>query len=151
MFIRTVAATSLFMVSTVCADQTGGDSISCALSPIVWAEPDGLSPRSGGLTWWFVNADRTMWAIGTHLHTGGNKVPWIRPKGTQLQISTRRLDAESPPARVDVPCCYGGEFQVSGIDFPDAGCWEVSASAGESSLTFVTLVRPSPVTEPDAV
>lgn len=149
MLRRIAAATGILSISAVAADPSGREAFTCPLTPVIHALPDELA-AGGGSTWWYINADRSMWAIGVHLVKGGNKVPWIRPKGTQLRIATRRLDADSPPARVEIPCCYGGEFQVSGIDFPEAGCWEVAATAGTSSLTFVTLVRPSSTNERDA-
>jgi hypothetical protein len=42
----------------------------------------------------------------------------------------------------EVPAGYADHFQASGLIFPTAGCWEVTARAGESTLTFVTSVYP---------
>ena len=93
---------------------------------------------------WYINTDRTIWAgwDAARLHEGRNKVLWIRPKGTQLEISGRRLDSESSPLVARIPCCYPTGFQATGLAFPTAGCWEVTAKAGSSTLTFVTLVKP---------
>lgn len=40
-----------------------------------------------------------------------------------------------------LPCCYPTGFQVAGLYFPTGGCWEVTATAGESKLQFVTMVK----------
>jgi len=100
------------------------------------ADPFGFGP-------WFINADRTMWAYldgGWTAGKNGNKVIWIRPAGTQLLVSGRRLDSEAPPLRADIPCCYTTGFQVTGLYFPTGGCWEVTAEAGESHLQLVVEI-----------
>ena len=58
-----------------------------------------------------------------------------------LAIVTRRLDATTAPLPADVPGGYGDTgFQVSGLNFPAAGCWEVSGRVGGNTLTFVVNV-----------
>jgi hypothetical protein len=74
----------------------------------------------------------------------GNKVLWIRPQGTKLVVSGRRLDAEAAPLKVRIPCCYPTGFQASGLTFSTEGCWEISAKAGTSELTFVARVGSDP-------
>ena len=103
------------------------------------ADPFGSGP-------WYINADRTIWVWAVRMVAGpeGNKVLWIRPRGTQLTVSGRRLDAEVPPPTASIPCCYPTGFQASGLIFPTEGCWEISAKAGNSQLTFVTRVGPEP-------
>jgi hypothetical protein len=75
----------------------------------------------------------------------GNKVIWIRLQGMQLVVSGRRLDSEAPPLKARILCCYPTGFRVSGLMFSNVGCWEISAKAGASTLTFVTRVGPTPV------
>jgi hypothetical protein len=70
-------------------------------------------------------------------------VLWIRPQGTELVITGRRLDAEAAPLEASIPCCYPTGFQATGLTFPIEGCWEVTAQAGEAELRFVTKVLPS--------
>jgi hypothetical protein len=72
----------------------------------------------------------------------GQKTYWVRPRGTALKISGRRLDAEAPAVDADVPCCYTTGFQIVALHFPTEGCWEVHATAGEHELRFVTKVNP---------
>jgi hypothetical protein len=117
----------------------------CPVTEAIKDEPP-KDPNSDpfGLGYWYVNADRTIWAdVPESLSwgTGGEKVIWIRPQGTQLEISGQRLDGEAPQLRADIPCCYPTGFQVTGLTFPTGGCWEVTARAGTSELRVITWVK----------
>ena len=86
------------------------------------------------------------------------KWPWWWAVPGQLVVQGRRLDAPAPPLRaetpsgrrLDVTLPLSGEFRVAdttphgfmpaALIFPTAGCWEVTGTVGEASLTFVTLV-----------
>jgi len=94
---------------------------------------------------WYTNADRTIWAMHyDHWRAGvGNKVPWIRPAGVRLLITGRRLDGTAPPLKATVAGVYSSAFQATGMEFPVAGCWEVTGKAGDKELRFVTLVEPN--------
>ena len=71
----------------------------------------------------------------------GMKFGWLRGVSGQLRITGRRLDAEAPPLRAEVPDGYGDRgFQVTYIIFPTPGCWEVTGRVGNSSVMFVTKV-----------
>ena len=138
-----VALISLLAVQPVAAE--GNETnFSCALTAPVYAK----QAASGG--WWYVNADRSIWAgwdvVRMEAGPKGNKVLWLRPKGTELRFQARRLDTEAALVEGDVPCCYGGRLQASGITFPTDGCWEITAKAGNSELVLVTLVYPQRVT-----
>ena len=52
---------------------------------------------------WYANADRTMWASGGGPVPGTlrTKVLWVRPVGSELTISARRLDGDAGPGRRD--------------------------------------------------
>ncbi len=96
------------------------------------------------LSYWYINADRTLWVSlsdNQSWATGGEKVIWIRPQGTQLVVSGQRLDGEAPQLQAHIPCCYPTGFQVTGLTFPTGGCWEVTAQAGKSELRVITWVR----------
>ena len=118
----------------------------CQLSELVRAEPPrdpNADPFGRGP--WYVNPDRSIWAGWMAGHwvsgTNGNKVLWIRPRGTNLKVAGRRLDGEGAvELRVDIPCCYPTGFQASRVYFPTSGCWEVTATAGDSELRFVTKI-----------
>ena len=72
------------------------------------------------------------------------KFGWTRGVPGKLKVTGRRLDAEAPPLRSDIPCCYDETgFQASALIFSTPGCWEVTAQIGDradSKLTFVTRV-----------
>jgi hypothetical protein len=97
--------------------------------------PFGLSPdgkvvfKPGGPG--FVTRDGSL----------GMKFGWLRGVSGQLRITGRRLDAEAPPLRAEVPDGYGDRgFQATYVIFPTPGCWEVTGRVGNSSVTFVTKV-----------
>ncbi len=72
---------------------------------------------------------------------GGMKWPWWRGVHGELEIEGRRLDDAAPPLHADIPTGYGERgFQVSGLIFPTAGCWEVTGRVGAARLSFVVLV-----------
>lgn len=117
---------------------------SCAATQPVRAEPPkdpNADPFGQGP--WYINEDRTIWAgwDATRMRKGRNKVLWIRPQGTDLKVSGRRLDGEAPPLTAHIPCCYPTGFQASGLTFASSGCWEIKATVGDSTLTFVTEVK----------
>lgn len=58
-------------------------------------------------------------------------------------ITGRRIDGPAPPLEAHIPCCYESGFQIVGLHFPTAGCWEVLATSGEHELRFITNVRPA--------
>jgi hypothetical protein len=101
--------------------------------------------------YYIINADRSIWVgaywldeMGRSLHAGeeGNKMGWFRPEGAELTVSGRRLDGEAPALTFEAPCCYPTRFQASGLYFPSEGCWELTANAAESELTFIVWVQP---------
>lgn len=117
--------------------------------PLLLTPPDDEAisgPPTEG--YYFVNEDRTIWASAWFVGADemeydpgeGIKVGWFRPAGETLLITGRRLDGAAPPLEAHIPCCYPTRFQATGLVFSTLGCWEVTATAGESSLTFkVTL------------
>src|SRR5919197_1637374 len=135
----------LTLLLAACGTAVTAPTSACPATEAVRAEPP-RDPNADpfGLGPWYINADRTIWAgwDAVRMKAGpqGNKVLWIRPQGTQLTVSGRRLDSDAPPARAEIPCCYPTGSQASGLYFPTEGCWEISAKAGRSELTFVTQV-----------
>jgi hypothetical protein len=130
-------------------DGAVADSACSLIQPTIAEPPDDPNADPFG---WYINQERTLWA-GLHSglwRVGGEKVIWIRPTGTALTITGQRLDAEAPPLKAEIPCCYPTGFQVSGLYFPTEGCWAVTAQAGEHRLEFVTEVAPAaPPGDPD--
>lgn len=69
------------------------------------------------------------------------KWPWWYLHEGQLTIVGRRLDAPAPPLQAEITLGYHGPaFQPSTLLFSTEGCWEITGSVGEATLTFVTLV-----------
>ena len=103
----------------------------------------GVSPLSGT---WHINADRSIWAL-TQVWRAGitNKEPWFRPANVQLVVTGHRLDGTAPALKVTVAGIYATRFQATGMEFPVAGCWEVTGKAGDKELHFITKVEPSHV------
>ena len=66
---------------------------------------------------------------------------WLLATDGPLTVSGRRLDGDARPLTAEMPQSFvGAGFQPSYLIFPAAGCWEVTATANGSSLTFVTMV-----------
>jgi hypothetical protein len=103
-----------------------------------WAHRDPYAPT----TTWYVSPDRKLWAHPWNEWStrSGIKVFWIKPVGSQLEVSGRRLDGPAPPLGVNLPSGYPGDYQAGGLTFPVAGCWEVESKAGGSVLRFVVSV-----------
>ena len=72
------------------------------------------------------------------------KWPWYLEKGIrgELEIQGRRLDASSERSVSGnhSPVLGDPGFHAGALTFPSEGCWEVTGTAGDSSLTFVTRV-----------
>ena len=124
----------------------------CPVTEAVWAKPpaDAAVQGSSAFGYYFVNADRSIWASAwwasqtdnpLQLREEGIKVGWFRPAGATLQITGQRIDAQAAPLEAHVPCCYPTRFQVTGLFFPSAGCWTVKAKADTSELAFVVWIE----------
>jgi hypothetical protein len=75
----------------------------------------------------------------------GVKIAWQRGPGVRgaVTVRARRLDGRAPVVRRRIPTDgYGPTgLLASGIGFPAAGCWKVTARAGGATLTFVLLLK----------
>ena len=122
----------------------------CPVTEPSWVLPpdDPAVQSESSYGYYYVNEDRSIWASAwwfnldeNYLVPGeGLKTGWFRPAGEMLEITARRLDGDAPAFEASVPCCYPTRFQATGLTFPTAGCWEVTAQAGESLLTFVVEI-----------
>ncbi len=124
----------------------------CPVTEPVWAKPpdDAAVQNPPEYGHYFVNEDRSMWASAwwagqatDPLRAGeeGIKVGWFRPAGAALEITGQRIDAQAPPLKAHVPCCYPTRFQATGLIFPAEGCWEVTARAADRELSFIVWVE----------
>jgi hypothetical protein len=113
---------------TVVNDGKGGIYANDSLQVVLW--PDNkfvFKPDGPG----FIDEDGAL----------GMKVGWWRHRQGLLQIRGRRLDGDAEPARAYIYDYGNVGFQPIYLVFPTAGCWEITGSVGDSSLTFVTLVE----------
>ena len=133
-------------VSPAPAEQPAARPEDCPLTaPVSWRPSDapGRDPLPHGP--YFRSPDgRIATSAQPHWHTGGMKVLWLKPVGSRLEVSGRRLEGPAPPLRAEVPQGYPGDYQASGVFFPTSGCWEVEARADGSILQFVVYVLPAP-------
>jgi len=91
---------------------------------------------------WIINADRSIWvADQPYVADRIVNTVWMRPANTELAITARRLDGNAPQLTVGPAAPYRTAYIAIGVRFPSSGCWEVTATAGDSQLTFVTKVR----------
>jgi hypothetical protein len=66
---------------------------------------------------------------------------WLLATAGPLTVSGKRLDGETSALRSDIPTGFVGRgFQPSYLIFPTPGCWQITARANGSELTFVTRV-----------
>jgi hypothetical protein len=105
------------------------------------APPDpNADPVSG---YWHISADRQLWAPASPAgvpQTGIGRY-WVRPAGTRLTFIARRLDVPGPPITSGERSGYPTGFYFGTADIPTEGCWEVTASAGTSQVTFVAEIQ----------
>ena len=124
----------------------------CPVTEPAWIKPPDDAAISGSPeeSYYFVNEDRSIWASAwwtdqeaNYPYAGedGIKIGWFRPWGADLEISGQRIDSAAPPLETHIPCCYPTLFQATGLVFPTEGCWEITATAEDSILSFVVEVR----------
>jgi hypothetical protein len=150
-FILMMCCMALLLAAT--AGWAAGSSHAAATRCIVTTPTTDLAPTSapndgytpfGAGSIWYHNADRTIWAHPWQAWRAHRsiKVGWIKPTGSTLHVTGRRLDRRAAPLQVDLLCCYPGHFQASGLTFPKGGCWVVHARAARETLRFVLNVPP---------
>lgn len=138
---------------TTSASAAQDSTSTCAVTEPVWAQPptDPAVEGTPEFGYYYVNEDRSIWTSAWwtaqedyHLTVSetGFKFGWMRPAGADLEITGQRIDAKAPPLEAEVPCCYPTRFQATGLYFPTEGCWQVTAKAADSELSFVVKVEP---------
>jgi len=86
-------------------------------------------------------------------HGYGQKIMWWSSLYTlkdelepALVVFGKRLDAQAPPLEFDGATNASakdiGDAMLTGVNFPTAGCWEVTGQYKKSGLTFVVWIAP---------
>jgi hypothetical protein len=102
------------------------------------APPD---PNADPVTaYWHISADKLVWAQAGTVGTDIGRY-WVRPAGTKLEFTARRLDVPGRPVISDERNGYPTGFYFGSVNIPTEGCWEVVARAGSSHVTFVAEIR----------
>jgi hypothetical protein len=65
---------------------------------------------------------------------------------SNLKVIGKRLDADAPPANISSTTnakaeSLGGWAMLVGVEFPSAGCWQITGSYLGQELSFVVEVR----------
>lgn len=160
------AETAESEVEALTAEQPAASSReSCAVTPppqeaFVPPEPYSATPYLGHFyygteaLWTSIPNNQTWEGLPYDPATGfGQKVffqragyDWQAEPEPALTVNGRRLDAEAPPAIVSGATNGFNEdtqsFMLVGVEFPTAGCWELTAEYGEDTLSFVIWVAP---------
>ena len=73
------------------------------------------------------------------------KFPTVRLESGPLTAEIRRLDGPMPtPPVITIPDGYGASgFQAFAVEFPTAGCWEITQRLDDNQIRFVVAVRPT--------
>lgn len=125
----------------------------CAVTEPAWLTPpeDAAVQSEPAPAYYYTNADGSIlagawwWDYEEHaipFDKEGIKIGWFRPAGADLVLTGNRLDGSADPLESEVPCCYPTRFQASGLTFSTPGCWEITATAADSDLTFTVWVSP---------
>ena len=93
--------------------------------------------------YWYISADQLLWAPAPSPGTSWTEISgyWVRPEGTKLRFVARRLDKPEREAVSTERSGYPTGFYFGSVDIPADGCWEVTATAGPSQVTFVAALR----------
>lgn len=122
----------------------------CAVTPPNHEIPPGQADNPGaaqasyhgnGQLWTVLPDQGILRRAPRHDGSIREKFPWWRGVHGRLRITGRRLEQRAPPLRARIPGGYGTTgFQATGLIFPEEGCWTVTATVEQASLTFVMLV-----------
>jgi beta-lactamase regulating signal transducer with metallopeptidase domain len=117
--------------------------IECKVSPAIQETKMKETKSALGSGPWHINDDRTIWAWDQPYIAGAAvNTMWMKPANVDLVITGRRLDGESAPLRIQLAKDSTAGYIATAMTFPKAGCWEVTATAGSSTLTYITRVDP---------
>jgi hypothetical protein len=109
--------------------------------PVRQVRTESTKSMSFGSGPWHISRDNVLW-VWDQPYVAGREVNtiWMRPVDAEIAITARRLDGAAAPLRATARSEYQSGFLATGLTFPVAGCWEITATSGSSLLTFVTQV-----------
>jgi hypothetical protein len=117
--------------------------IECRVSPTIQETKMKETKSALGSGPWHINDDRTIWAWDQPYIAGAAvNTMWMKPANVDLVITGRRLDGDSAPLKIQLAKDATAGYIATAMTFPKAGCWEVTATAGSSTLTYITRVDP---------
>jgi len=117
--------------------------IECKVSPAIQEIRMKETKSALGSGPWHINDDRTIWAWDQPYIAGAAvNTMWMKPANADLVITGRRLDGDSAPLKIQLAKDATAGYIATAMTFPKAGCWEVTATAGSSTLTYITRVDP---------
>ena len=118
----------------------------CLPSPLSSFRPGDPDQATFTDTWYGDDPDGLWAGLGLEnegVWTTSNRVLWWRFNPIPIEVSGHRLDANAPPLEADLIEGYEGfSHHISSISFPEPGCWQIEASAGDMQLRFVVSVVP---------
>jgi len=115
--------------------------IECRVSPTIQETKMKEAKSALGSGPWHINDDRTIWAWDQPYIAGAAvNTMWMKPANVDLVITGRRLDGDSTPLKIQLAKDSTAGYIATAMTFPKAGCWEVTATAGSSTLTYITRV-----------
>jgi hypothetical protein len=117
--------------------------LECKVSPAIQETKMKETKSALGSGPWHINDDRTIWAWDQPYIAGAAvNTMWMKPANVDLVITGRRLDGDSAPLKIQLAKDSTAGYIATAMTFPKAGCWEVTATAGSSTLTYITRVDP---------
>jgi len=147
-------ATRPISPSAVTSETASGDDARC-----IPTAPNGQSPPGEPPSELYLGNGElytTLWPNGVVVFEPGGpgevredgslvmKWPFVRGEGVvgRVTVDGRSLHRPGLHVSAEVPDGYGMVgFQAAALVFPEPGCWEVTARAGDAKLTFVTKVE----------
>jgi hypothetical protein len=110
---------------------------SCATTAWTFARRGDFS------AYWLQGADLAAGNPVGVLFVGANKVQWQPAGDPAIQLLSRRLDGDSPPAAIENQnTILGSGATSSTVSFPRAGCWSLHATRTSSVLDATVYIYP---------
>jgi hypothetical protein len=121
----------------------------CPVSQFAEHAPEGADALPAA---WHRNEEATLWVANLDLYDGrwyagsqGMKVHWWRSHGSfsedPLSIAGTLRGETSARLKARIPCCYEEE-QITELEFPAAGCWQIAGRTRYAELSFWVQVEP---------